>query len=214
MSVATAPVLSLAPTPEPVAPMFRLSVNQYHAIVTAGILTENDPVELLEGCLITKMAKNPSHARSTGYLFDALIRLLPLGWHLVVQDPITLADSEPEPDITIVRGSRDDYPGRHPEPNEIALVIEVADSSLSIDRKWKKRLYAAAGIPAYWVVNLPDKVIEVYTKPSGSAASAEYQHQQDYGLADTLPFILDDQPIGNLAVAQLLRSITLTRKKN
>ncbi len=190
---------SLAPVPEPVSPA-RLSVSQYHAMIASGILTDSDPIELLEGCLITKMPKNPPHSISTGLLLDALLRLLPLGWSLRIQEPITLTESEPEPDAAIVRGARRDYLARHPLPEDIAVVIEVADATLPLDRKWKKRLYAVAGIPVYWVINLQANVIEIYTNPDASG----YQAQELFRKTDMVPVIIDGQSYGTIPATDLL----------
>lgn len=90
-------------------PIWRLTVEQYHQMIDAGILTEDDSVELLEGWLITKMPKKPSHSVATELTQDALMTVLPAGWFIKVQEPITTADSEPEPDIMVVRGVRRDY---------------------------------------------------------------------------------------------------------
>jgi len=113
--------------------IWRLSVAQYHEMIRAGILAEDDPVELLDGCLVQKIIKNPPHCLATGLVRDALEKALPEGWHVKSQDPITLAASEPEPDVTVVRGSRRDYADRHPGPADVALVVEVADTGLQRD---------------------------------------------------------------------------------
>src|SRR5205085_6956634 len=114
----------------PADPIWRLSIDQYHQMTRTGILTDDDPVELLEGWLVTKMPKNPPHRLSTQLTREALERLLPAHWHVNDQEPITTEESEPEPDITIVRGERRQYLERHPAPSEIALVVEVSDTTL------------------------------------------------------------------------------------
>jgi hypothetical protein len=131
----------------PSEPIWRLSVEQYHQMIQLGILTDDDPVELLEGWLVYKMPKNPPHRIATKLTRDALAQILPLGWYVDTQEPITLSDSEPEPDVVIVRGVTQDYFDRHPTDQDIALVAEVADSTLERDRTSRKRLYARAGIP-------------------------------------------------------------------
>src|SRR6266545_7649231 len=120
--------------------IWRFSVDQYHAIIRAGILTADDPVELLEGWLVTKMPKNPRHSVVTQQTREALVRVLPSGWYVNTQEPITTEDSEPEPDVAVVRGERRQYLDHHPGPQDVPLVIEVADSSLQRDRTLKKRL--------------------------------------------------------------------------
>jgi hypothetical protein len=139
----TEPPLAVAPETAPdELVLWRLSLEQYHAMAQAGILTENDPVELLEGWLVYKMTNNPPHSVVTLLIQNALRPLLPEGWFLSSQEPITLANSEPEPDITIVRGTIPDYLTRHPGASDAALVVEVADSTLRVDRGFKKRIYA------------------------------------------------------------------------
>ena len=84
----------------PTDPIWRLSVEQYHQMIASGILTDDDPVELLEGLLVAKMPKNPRHRLSTQLTREAIARLLPIGWYVEDQEPLTILDSEPEPDIT------------------------------------------------------------------------------------------------------------------
>src|SRR5262249_35647718 len=148
----TTPTIGAADVPD--VPIYRLSIEQYHAMAELGILTENDPVELLEGWLVLKMTKHRPHSRCTHRTRRALERLLPAGWYVDSQEPITTIDSEPEPDVAVIRGELDDYPDRQPGSTDVALVIEVADTSLRTDRGAKKRVYAHAGIPVYWIANL------------------------------------------------------------
>src|SRR5258708_2070087 len=114
----------------PGVPIFRLSLDQYHHMVQTGILTEDEPVEFLKGWLVVKMSKNPPHRTATGLTRDALTRLLPPGFFLESQDPFTTPDSEPEPDVGVVRGERRQFNDHHPGPGDLALVIEIADTSL------------------------------------------------------------------------------------
>ena len=154
-----------APIAAPAAPaamLWRWSVEKYHAMVRCGIIDEDDPVELLDGWIIEKMTKSPLHRTVTGLLREVLQRVMPAGWFVDSQDPVTLAASEPEPDAVLVRGNRLDYLDHHPGPGDVALVAEVPDSGLSRDRVFKKAIYAAAGIAVYWVVNLVDRRVEVY----------------------------------------------------
>jgi len=205
MSVAT-PSITTSEQPVIVSTdvIWRLSVDQYHAMIQAGILTEDDPVELLEGWLVTKMSKNPRHTFVTQLARDVVASLLPPGWYVNAQEPVTTKDSEPEPDVAVVRGNRRQYIDHHPGPQDIALVVEVADSSLQRDPSLKKRLYAAAGIPVYWIVNLLDGQIEVYTEPSGPTDQPDYRHQQNYGPADAVPVVIEDREVGRLSVQDLL----------
>lgn len=188
----------------PEAPIWRLSVAQYHQMVRAGILTDDDPVELLEGLLVIKMPKNPPHRLATQLVRDALAAAAPAGWFVDAQEPITLADSEPEPDVAVLRGDRRSFHDRHPGPEDVGLVVEVADATLQRDRTLKQRLYAAAGIGAYWIVNLVEGQIEVYSEPSGPAAEPRYAGRRDYLRGETIPLALAGQAVAELAVQALL----------
>lgn len=198
MSVSTQPLIV------PTEPIWRFSVAQYHQMIDLGILTDNDPVELLEGWLIQKMPKNPPHRAATKLTRNSLEAIVPSGWYVDAQEPITLEDSEPEPDVVIVRGNTRDYLDRHPGSQDLALVVEISDSTLERDRTSKKRLYARAGIPVYWIVNLPEQKLEVYTEPTNLATVPTYQNRQDYNLLDQVTVIIEGQEIGRLTMQNLL----------
>jgi Uma2 family endonuclease len=184
--------------------IWRLSVEQYHEMLRAGILTPDDPVELLEGWLVFKMGKNPPHVVATNLVRAALERLLLAGWFVGSQDPVTTETSEPEPDVAVVRGSPRQYYDRHPGPRDVALVVEIADATLRRDQEWKRRIYAAAGIPVYWIVNLPEKVLEVYMTPSGPADQPGYQQRLIYKASDEVSLVIEGQEVGLIAVRELL----------
>jgi Uma2 family endonuclease len=188
----------------PDSPIWRLSVAQYHQMTQSGILTDDDPVELLEGWLVPKMPKNPPHRLTTQLVREALAPLVPTGWFVDAQEPITTADSEPEPDVVIVRGERRHYHDRHPGPDDLALVVDVSDTTLARDRTLKLRLYAAAGIGCYWIVNLVERQVEVYTAPSGPAAAPHYAQRRDYQPGASIPLALNEAAVGELAVEALL----------
>jgi Uma2 family endonuclease len=188
----------------PTEPIFRLSVEQYHEMIRAGILVDGDPVELLEGWLVQKMTKNPGHRLATYLTREALTRVVPSSYYVDSQEPVTTSDSEPEPDTAVVRGKPRDYPDRHPGPRDVALLVEVADSSLRRDSTLKKRIYARAEVPVYWIVNLIERRIEVYTNPSGAGEHPDYQQRQDYGENDEVPVVLDGKEVGRIRVRDLL----------
>lgn len=192
------------PAAVPSEPIWRLSVEQYHAMIQAAILTDDDPVELLEGWLVVKMPKNPRHRATTRIISGALENLLPDGWYVDTQEPITTTDSEPEPDVVIVRGNTRQYLDRHPGPEDIALVIEVSDATLQSDRTSKHRTYARANIAIYWIVNLVESQIEVYTVPSGPIEQPTYAQRRDYKLSDLIPVMLEGNEIGQLPLQELL----------
>ena len=187
--------------PEPVLP---LSVPQYHEMIDAGILVSGDPIELLEGWLVAKMTKKPGHELAAGCTSDSLCDVIGSGWHVKEQGPVTTGDSEPEPDIAVIRGARRDYGDRHPGRNDVGLVIEVADSSLERDRDWKKRIYAAGEIPCYWIINLIDRQVEVFTSPTGNGESATYASQEIFRSGEQIAVELDGSEVGSIAVDALL----------
>lgn len=136
---------------------------EYERLVDLGAF-EGEPLELIGGQLIVAEPKGSPHAAAVGMASDALRAALPPGWIVRIQDPLALDDeSAPEPDLAVVRGSHADY--RHAHPAQAALVVEVAESSLPFDRVQKGSLYARAGIADYWIVNLVDRVVEVYRDP-------------------------------------------------
>jgi len=181
-----------------------MSLEQYHSMIRMGILTDDDPVELLDGWLVEKMPKKPPHRVSTRLTRQALERIVPAGWHVDSQEPVTLGNSEPEPDVAVVRGEPRDYLEAHPGPGDLALLVEVADTTLQRDQGPKKRVYARARIPIYWIVNLPDNRLEVYSEPYGSAEEADYRQRQDLGPSDTVALVIDGQEVGRIAVCDLL----------
>jgi Uma2 family endonuclease len=140
-------------------------------MIDAGVLTDDDPVELLEGILVFKMPKKPNHRLAVRLLTSAIDAMLPAGWHFQAQEPITLEDGEPEPDGAVIRGQPRDYGQRHPGPGDVALVIEVSDTTLERDRGIKLRSYARAGIPVYWIIDLASRSIEVCSEPDIQAES-------------------------------------------
>lgn len=181
----------------------RFTVAEYHRMIDLGILTEDDNIELLEGYLVKKMVRNPPHDSALHRCLKRLLRALPEEWDVRVQSAVTLSTSEPEPDLAVVRKSADDYATGHPRPANVGLLIEVADSSLAADRD-QGRIYARDGIPCYWIINIPDEQIEVYTAPSGPGLSPTYAQRQDYCRGDSLPLVLDGTTLATIPVADLL----------
>lgn len=183
---------------------YRLSLDQYRAMVRQDILTTDDRVELLEGCLVAKMTKKPPHEIAKGLAQDLLTAVTPAGWFIVVEGPTDTAESEPEPDLMIVRGARRDYLEGSPCPQDVALIVEVADSSLTRDRSTKQRLYARAGFSTYWIINLINNQIEVYTDPTGPSVKPDYLRRQDFGPSEMIPLVIEGREVGQLAVRDLL----------
>lgn len=187
----------------PTAPVWRFRVEQYHQMIGLQILTEDDPVELLEGWIVQKMPKNPPHRAATKLTFNALAARVPNGWYVDTQEPITLEDSEPEPDVVVVQGKTRDYLDCHPGAGDVALVVEISEATLERDRTLKQRIYARTGIPIYWIVNLMDQQLEVYTKPDSRSEVPVYKQRQDYGFADQVGINIGGIEARPLAVREL-----------
>jgi len=173
-------------------------------MIQTGIIGEDDNVELLEGWIVPKMGRNPPHDAVISIVEAVLPPLLPKGLFCRGQSAITTTASEPEPDIAVIRGTQRDYFGHHPGPADMALVIEVADSSLSRDRSLKGRIYAAAAVPVYWIINLVDGQVEVYTDPTGPDATPVYRMRQDYQIGDLVPFVVDGRDLVTIPAQELL----------
>jgi hypothetical protein len=174
----------------------RLTVTQLRGMLAAGILPEGQPVELIDGLLVDKdrsdqggqpLTHGPKHASAVRRLMDLDAKVRPLGLHVRTQLPITISELlEPEPDAVVVVGEPRDYEGKHPDAGSVLLAIEVADSSLPYDRGAKREIYSAANIPTYWIVNLKDRVVEVYRDPDPT--TADYRHTEKVALGEILNF--------------------------
>jgi Uma2 family endonuclease len=186
------------------AALAKWSVARYQRMIEAGILTAEDKVELLENYVVLKMPKNPPHDGTLDLIAAALRGLVPDGWLLRVQQTVVLADSQPEPDVALVRGTPRSYLARHPTAADVGVLIEVADSSLLRDQRDKARIYARAAISVYWIVNLVDRRVEVYTQPSGPTAVPAYGAAQMYQAGHAVPLTLDGTAVGSVPMADLL----------
>ena len=180
------------------------SRKEYEHLVELGVLHEDERIELIGGQMIVAEPKNSPHATAVGLTADALRAAFGSGWLVREQDPVALDDeSEPEPDVIVVPGRRRDYSHAHPE--RPALIVEVADSSMSFDRRYKGSLYARAGIADYWIVNIRRRVLEVYREPVvAPAARFGWKYDRVRILkteASVSPLAL---PAATIAVADLL----------
>ncbi len=147
----------------------RFTVAEYHKMIEVGILDENEHVELLEGEIIQMSAQEKPHARATRKLTRWFNQALDDDYAVRPQLPLTLTDSEPAPDLAVVRAADEDAAERH--PRTALLVIEVADSSARRDLEVKARTYAKAGIPEYWLVLVKQRASEVLRDPDPVAGS-------------------------------------------
>ncbi len=202
--------LAVPPKTKPAAPLvpmpprelYCFTVAKYLELVASGVLGPDDRVELLEGWIVRKMSRNPPHDGTLNLIIPLLLSLLPLEFVLRNQSALVLARSVPEPDLAIVRGPGTLYLKRHPRPADVGLLIEVADSSRLQDRREKGKLYAEARIPEFWLINLVETRVEVYTQPKGGKAPAYKQHR-DYEAGQEVPLVLGGKEIGRLAVSAL-----------
>ena len=145
------------------------TIADYYRMAEAGILSEDDRVELLDGEVIEMSPIGSRHAACVDRLNKFLNSISELGFIVRVQNPIRLDDhSEPQPDITLLRVRSDFYAEAHPTPADVLIVMEVADSSFELDRQVKLPLYAQAEVPEVWLVNLPDDSVEFYAQPVNS----------------------------------------------
>ncbi len=157
------------------ATLTKWSLQDYHKMIEAGIL-EGRPVQLINGEIVEMSPEGPIHSnniiKAARYLESILQNLA----HVREAHPITLSNSEPEPDIAIVKGTIDNYWRKHPTASDINLVIEVAQSSVHYDKVIKAKLYAAEGIPEYWLIDLNNNVVIVYTAPE----NGEYKNAASF----------------------------------
>jgi len=143
---------------------------EYDRLIEKGVFGTEDRIELLGGALVVREPQGSPHAMGIRMAEEALRRVFAAGWDVRGQLPVALDDdSEPEPDISVVPGSFRDY--RHGHPPGAVLIVEVAESSLSLDRALKGSLYARARVPEYWIVNLVDRALEVHRDPVADAAA-------------------------------------------
>lgn len=173
-------------------------------MIEGGVFAEDENFELLEGLLVRKMTKHPPHWICTELVRDALQSLRLAGYFVHSQNPVTTSDSEPEPDVALVRGTLRDYRDGNPDPSQVPLIVEVADSSIHRDRTWKKRIYARAGVAVYWIVNLIDRQVEIHSQPSGPCDEPDYADSDIVAADGTLPVVIDGKIVGSLKVKDLL----------
>jgi Uma2 family endonuclease len=206
--LASTPIPALPPPASeadiPPYPIYRFTVAEYEQMARAGILTEDSKVELLEGWIVPKkMTRNPPHDNTVDLINYLIARILPLGWFARIQNSAVTIDSVPEPALTVVRGKPGGYPNRHPSGADVGLVIEVADSTALRDRR-KAVIYARAGIPHYWIINLDQRQIEVHSRPTPGPTDAVYESRTILrDNQETVSLILDGMEIGKLKVGEI-----------
>ncbi len=182
----------------------KFTVEEYHKLIDNGFFTPDEKFELVEGWIVNKMSRNPPHDVAIFLAQSELSSQLPAEWVMRVQLAVTLSDSEPEPDLAIVRAPGRAYSTRHPNASEIAMVVESSSTSLEFDRSDKARIYAVAGVPVYWILNVVDGQVEVYTNPSEQGSNQGYRTQEIFEGDDQVQFVIDGRKIADIRVRDLL----------
>lgn len=186
---------------------YRLTVEMYERIAAAGVFPDKTPIYLWRGQLVQKMTKGRRHNIASAELNAALLQIVPRGWFVRPEQPITIADDGmPEPDFTVVRGRSRDYGDRDVFAKDVSLVVEVADSSLAVDSGVMVEDFAREAIPVYWVLNVPGRTIDVYTEPTGAreAGPPYYAQRRSYRPEEEVPVVLDGREVGRIAVRDVL----------
>lgn len=162
---------------------WHFNVEQYYRLAEAGVLKPDDRVELIEGEIIKMSPIGSSHAACLRGLDIAFGEIFGRRYLISIQSPVRLDDfSEPEPDLALLKPREGLYADRHPQPDDVLLIIEVADTTLLSDRNVKIPLYARFGIPESWLVNLQEKLVEVYCDP----VDGHYQKSLKFERGDML----------------------------
>jgi Uma2 family endonuclease len=186
-------------------PLYRFSVEQFDRLVADGLFAEDDRIELLDGVLFEMTPLGPDHCHVNSRLVRLLRAMLePAGFRVEADWPVILSASRPQPDAIVLRNTLDEPEDRLPQAGDMALVIEISDKSLATDRKVKARLYAAAGIEQYWIVNVVDRQIEVLLGPgTDDRGTPCYRHRAVAD--DRLDVMLDGRTFGTIRIAEVLR---------
>jgi Uma2 family endonuclease len=188
----------------PPFPVRKFTVAEYHRLLAVGILLSGDPYELLRGWIVPKPKSGPPRASACSRLQHRVFKILDeTEWVIGASSTITFRDSEPEPSCSVFHGPDRAYSKRHPHPSETLLVMEVADVTLDRDRGIKRALYASGRIPEYWIVNLIECRVEVYTEPR-IGKNPTYKKQTNYGPDDAVPVVIGGKELGRIPVKELL----------
>ncbi len=184
---------------------YRIDVAMFEKMLEAGVFPSKNRIFLWNGRLFEKMTKNNPHIYAQEQIADLIRAMIPPGWITEQDQPFILSEKgRPEPDLKVAKGTRKDFLSKRPQPSDIALVVEVSDSSLPLDTRGVLQNYARAKIPVYWIVNIPDARIEVYSDPTGPDRKPAYRLRRDYGLEEEVPVILDGLEVGKVAVKDVM----------
>ena len=191
--------ITSTPSPPLASPeVYRFTVDEYERM--AEVL-DGCRVELIDGYLVRKMPKKPPHIWAVMCLVETIPSLLPPGWTWRKEDPVRIpAFDEPEPDLAVLRGSAEAYRDRIPDASDVVLLVEVAETTLARDRGQKLFAYARSGIAVYWIVNLVDRQVEVYTGPGTDG----YSSRVDFTAGQHVPVVIGGVEVGRIAVSDVL----------
>jgi Uma2 family endonuclease len=183
---------------------YRLTVRQFLKMIEVNIFPEGHRVELLGG-ILSMMTTNDPHDFAVDGLADLLNPLLPAGWTLREEKSVQLGRSwRPQPEIAVLKSPRRAFASRAPRPTDIALLVEVADTSYVADSGIKLRRYAHVRVPNYWIVNLERRQVEVYSDPQGRHGKACYRKIELYPEDTDLPVIIEGKDLGRIPVKDIL----------
>ena len=197
----TAATLSLPTSNAP--RLRRFSVDEYLHLTDTGFFNNGERLELLDGWIVEKMPHNAPHDHTLMMLQFMLYPFMLQGYTVRGQSSIVLDTSIPEPDVALLAGPLDRYHETRPIAKDVHMLMEVSDSSLPSDQDFKLRLYARNKIPVYWIVNLIDKRVEVYTQPQGDK-NPTYRSRTDYFVTDIIPVTVAGQTLGTIPVNEFL----------
>jgi Uma2 family endonuclease len=189
-----------SPAPLASAALYRFTVYEFERIADS---LDDDQVELIDGYIVGRGEMKPSHVLATELLRGCIQPMLPSGPFVREDKPVRIPDfDEPRPDIAVVRGDPKVYAHRHPGPEDVSFLVEVSDTTLARDRGEKWLNDARSGIPVYWIVNLVEHQVEVYTNPTAAGYGSRLVYAQ-FVAASLAPVVIDGIEVGQIAVSDI-----------
>ncbi len=181
--------------------LYRFNVRQFRRMLDDGTIAEDERVELIDGLLVSRARRSRPYILAGNKGLRLLWRMIPAGWHVAKDVPILASDwSRPEPDLAVIRGVVDDYDDREVTADDTALVAEISEANLPADRSDMARVYALAGIPVYWIINLVDGQVEVFSDPRRDG----YQSHVILARGHDLPVVIGGVESAWIAVSDLV----------
>jgi Uma2 family endonuclease len=186
----------------------RMTVEEFERIEDS---LDDDQVELIDGYIVRMDEMKPPHVLASELLRDSLQPMIPAGRYIREDKPVQIPDYDQlRPDIAVVRGNPRVYAKRHPMPEDISLLIEISDTTLSKDRKQKLPSYARSGIQVYWIVNVIERQVELYTQP----VADQYGSKLVFTAGQSVPVIIDGVEVGHIAVDDFMPEIEPAAESN